>query len=629
MPEFELSKINPSVALTLQAGKTPDRTAITDFVGGQERSLSFKELDNRIDSLANFFLQSGVRVGDRMAVISGNRIEIAEAFMAAMRIGMIPYSVNPNISQEQVKYILDNSNPRIVLVETVGTKNSIDTLNTMFSAIYIAIGEGIQGFLRYGDIVSKANRLDEAYRFNDIPQAIIYTSGSTGFPKGVLRKLFKLDRKYPEIFAGIEIFASEEKFQAVPSIISWPMFHVGGLAHVTGALPDGSPLVIMRYFEPASYLKLLSKHKVRSCSFLPNQLSMCLKEKDLIDSLDFSLKLCFVGGSSSSDGLITEAQKAFGCPVISGYGMTEGAPMFTFDGVDLDTMPVGACGKAEKDADVQLIDAAGKKSDFGELWFKNETLFDEYYKRPDIMAEKFDGDWFKTGDVFYRDKDGFYFHRGRSDDMFICDGENIYPQEIENILSKHSAVLHSCVTYIEHDESRQVPVAMVECKPSCKVTEGELRKHYLEHGQLYAYPRIIKFVDKLPSLGPGKVDRPKIRTILSSEFKNNSEEREPDEECIKSYTDEDIDSFVTDTWNDIVKSDSIDMQQNVFDLGMNSIQVTIFVERAKQQFDIPFQLQDVFELETLSAMADNIKGLVDAHQLIDHTSEETTAKEII
>ena len=629
MPEFELSKINPSVALTLQADKTPNRTAITDFVDGQERSLSFKELDNRIDSLANFFLESGVRVGDRVAIISGDRIEIAETFMAAIRIGMIPYSVNPNISQEQLKYILNNSNPKIVVVETSAPKHSINTLNSMFSTIYIAIDDELEGFASYREIVSKSNKLDEACIFNEIPQGIIYTSGSTGFPKGVLRKLFKIDRKYPEIFAGIEIFASEEEFQAIPSIISMPMFHVGGLWQVYTSLPDGSPLIIMRYFEPATYLKLLSKHKLISCGFLPNQLSMCLKEKDLIDSLDFSLKLCFVSGSSSSDGLITEAQKAFGCPVISGYGMTEGAPMFTFDGVDLDTMPVGACGKAEKDADVQLIDAAGKKSDFGELWFKNETLFDEYYKRPDIMAEKFDGDWFKTGDVFYRDKDGFYFHRGRSDDMFICDGENIYPQEIENILSKHSAVLHSCVTYIEHDESRQVPVAMVECKPSCKVTEGELRKHYLEHEQLYAYPRIIKFVDKLPSLGPGKVDRPKIRTILSSEFKNNSEEREPDEECIKSYTDEDIDSFVTDTWNDIVKSDSIDMQQNVFDLGMNSIQVTIFVERAKQQFDIPFQLQDVFELETLSAMADNIKGLVDAHQLIDHTSEETTAKEII
>lgn len=606
MSNIEYSSKNPLSYLAAYVKKSPNRIAITDYLDNNTRQLTFGQLENRVQSLADYFVQAGVIVEDRIAIVAHNRYEIVETFLAAIRIGAIPLSINPKFSVENMAYVFNDAAPACAVIEIISSNHILPIAKQYTKYAILSLDQKSEEAVFYKDLINeKFNNGPPIY--NGIPKGIVYTSGSTGFSKGVLRKLSKVERKFPIKKAGIDICATQEEFEATPMVIHVPMFHMMGSGFIWENLVDGCPMIIMRYFDPRTYLNLVSKNKLKTSSILPNMLAMCLKEKELMSSLEFTLKLIVVVGGPCSPDIISQAESSFGCRVLSLYGMTEGAPKITMEGVNLDELPRGSCGKAAKDAELKLVNASGEECDFGELWFKNETLFDGYYNRSDLMVSRFDKDgWFKSGDVFYRDEKGFFFHRGRVDDMFVCDGENIYPQEIENILSKHKDVLQSCVIPIKDDGHGHIPLAMVLCKNNYTTNEKELRKHYLRHGPVYAYPRLIKIVDEIPCLGPGKVDRAKVIEMLSQDYSlhlNSSLKAD----CYTNHQDKDIDETVINLWKTILKSGDINMDSSIFDFGINSIQITLFSEKIKEKFQIPLTIETILDLEVVEDIVAHIK----------------------
>ena len=626
MPTFNLSTENPSKTLTAVAKQFPEKVAITDYVDGNERFKTYSEVEESVNLLASYFTEMGVQVDDRVAIVSQNRLEIVEVFLAAMRVGATPFSINPNFSPENMEYVFKDASPTFSFIESCSKSHLLSVVKEHTSLATVCFEEGLEEVISYREIFKR-----KVFSFDDydgMPKGIIYTSGSTGFPKGVLRKLERADPEFPIRMAGITLCENNYAFQNTKTIVHIPMFHIAGIGAIWSSFVGGSPLVIMRYFDPRTYLKLVSRYKLKSIGFLPNLLSMCLKENDLVDTLDFDLKLIMVFGGSCSQDTLSKAQDAFGCPVLSVYGMTEGGPNITMEGFNLDDLPLGSCGKAEEDAELKLVDFDGNESDLGELWFRNEYLFEAYYNRTDLMDAKFQDGWFKSGDVFYRDKNGFFFHRGRTDDMFVCDGENIYPSEIESILEKHDDALQSCVVSSDDSEHGQIPLAMVFCRAGSKVNEEQLRQYYLKNGPMYAYPRIISIVDKIPSLGPGKVNRPEIKKILSEKLaikkllENNTE-------MYSCFNDQNILGVVVGLWKSILKLDDMNKDDDVFDLGVNSIQATLFAEKVKILFQVPFAIQDVFELVTPSQISDHITIMIKTKQLTHISSALLTDSEII
>ena len=148
------------------------------------------------------------------------------------------------------------------------------------------------------------------------------------------------------------------------------------------------------------------------------------------------------------------------------------------------------------------------------MWVRGPNLTPGYLNRPDPNAQRFQNGWLKTGDLFYRDADGYYFFRGRIDDMFFCGGENIYPLEVENILMRHPDVSNAAVVALDDAVKGQIPAALVTLKSGKNLTADELKAFYLRNGPAFSHPRIISIVEQLPLSGAGKVDRRAVRSSL-------------------------------------------------------------------------------------------------------------------
>jgi acyl-coenzyme A synthetase/AMP-(fatty) acid ligase len=226
-----------------------------------------------------------------------------------------------------------------------------------------------------------------------------------------------------------------------------------------------------------------------------------------------ALRFCIIGGEPSPDELLAQIEEAFGAQVVTAYGMTECLCGIGHIRRDLRVgVKRGSCGK-QFFGELSLRDAQGhEQAQTGELWVRNASVH-ACYQDPASNAERLRDGWFRTGDLFFRDADGNYFHRGRADDMFICNGKNIYPIEIERLLLGHPAVTMACAAAVTLPDKGTVPAAMVVA--GAPVSEAELQQLCLLRGPSHAVPQLIRFVDALPLVGPGKIDRRTVQHLLA------------------------------------------------------------------------------------------------------------------
>jgi long-chain acyl-CoA synthetase len=234
-----------------------------------------------------------------------------------------------------------------------------------------------------------------------------------------------------------------------------------------------------------------------------------LQHRDLIETLDFSaLRSLKLGSAPVQEELMVAVKEAFGCDIGESYGLTEGGPVMIGPPLDGRKVPFGSCGVNWPEGEIKLIDADGKEDPhLGELWVRNPGVTPGYYGLPEVNAKRLKDGWLATGDLFYRDDDGFLFFKGRTDDMFNSGGENIYPKEVENLLLSHPEVYDAAVVPVAHPVKGHVPVAMVMRQAGAAITEAALKQYCLENGPAYAHPRRIRLVEESPLSGAAKIDR--------------------------------------------------------------------------------------------------------------------------
>ena len=203
--------------------------------------------------------------------------------------------------------------------------------------------------------------------------------------------------------------------------------------------------------------------------------------------------------------------------MIQGYGLTEGGPVVFEQPANDPTAPVESCGKLLPEIEVKFKDMDGSPHPTkGELWVKNKGVTPGYYNLPEVNKTRLIDGWLATGDLFKVDDDGYYYFLGRTDDLMISGGENIYPAEVEKILMRHKDVLNICVTSLPHKIKGEVPGAMLVMASSSDLTEEGLKKFFLENGPAYAHPRLISIVSEMPLSGTGKIDRAQVSMTLKN-----------------------------------------------------------------------------------------------------------------
>jgi long-chain acyl-CoA synthetase len=498
------------------ARSTPDKVALIDLSGERERSLTYGALNSRLDRVAATLSASGMRPGDRLALAMTNRYEYIETMFGAMRAGIVPVPLNMKLGADALDYVVRDAGCTGAIVEDAATPHARAIIDALGCGVRISLDGASAGWRDYEDaLASAAGHFDPPRLSPDHMCFLPYTSGSTGRPKGVvlthsgqcwwLRCTFKHWPSSPDVRA----------------LAAVPLYHKNAMAGaIKPTLAIGGSTVILPNFEPRRFLQALSRYKCTKAGAVPAVYTLLLQERDLIESLDFScLQMLTVGSAPTPKELQEAIESAFKVPVVETYGLTEGGPVMVGAPLDGQRIPHGSCGVAWPEGEIKLVDASGRESaSDGELWVRNPGVTPGYHQLPKVNAERLVDGWLRTGDLFHRDARGFLYFRGRTDDMFNCGGENVYPIEVEDLLMRHPAVAEVSVVALPHQIKGEAPVAMVVRKRGHEATESDLKDFCLAHGPAYAHPRRVHFVAAMPLNGPGKIDRRLVQARLREVF---------------------------------------------------------------------------------------------------------------
>jgi long-chain acyl-CoA synthetase len=494
------------------AQRRADAVAIIDLSADRPVEISYRRLDERLDRFAALTRKLGLRAGDRLAMAVGNRFEFIEIMYGAMRAGIVPVPLNTRSGAETLDYIIRDANCLAAVVEPSTNASMIEVVDGAPVRAKFSLGPVPDGWLDYeSELQSTPPKFEPPALSADHPSFQPYTSGSTGRPKGVVLThggqmwWIRTVQKY---------WPLAETDRALTAV---PLYHKNAMAGaIKPFLHAGASAVILPNFEPRRFLETLSKYSCTHSGGVPAVFTLLLQHRDVIEELDFSaLKGLKIGSAPTPRELQEAVESVFKVPVMESYGLTEGGPVMIGSPLDGRRVPKGSCGVAWPEGEVKLVGSDGKEArDYGELWVKNPGVTPGYHNLPEVNRQRIVDGWLKTGDLFSRDAEGFFFFKGRTDDMFNSGGENIYPIEVEGLLLTHPEIADVSVVPYPHAIKGEVPVAVVVKREGSQITEQDVKEFSLAKGPAYAHPRRVLFVDRLPLSGVAKTDRTAVKRLV-------------------------------------------------------------------------------------------------------------------
>lgn len=486
--------------------------------------LTFKDLDERCNRMANALVSLGVGPGDRVALMFTNDYRFIESLLGAMRLGAVPVPLNIRMGDEAITYVVVDSEA-VALIANSEMAARAHSLVPQFRGVrhFIVDGEATGKALNYDQMLRQASPLF-ARRKTGFDEVCLqpYTSGSTGKPKGVLLthggQIWNVD-----LLCKLEAFDEGER-----ALVAVPLYHKNAmLGAVKPMLLCGGSLVILPGFDPVQVIRSIARYKVTYMTGVPAMFSRILSQKQELGRNDVkSLRYAVCGSAEVSEELVAEFQRTFPEAIIAeSYGLTEGGPD-PISNCRYGLIKRGSCGRQIPGSDVKIVGDDGVTelgpNEVGELITRNPGLAKGYWKLPEVTKKKFRDGWLYTGDLMRRDEDGFFYFVGRKDDMINVSGENVYPKEIVDILLRHPSVREAYVVPIPHPVKGAVPVAFIVQSGTGGTSAEELKQFYLNHGAPYAYPRRIYFLDAMPLGGTGKIDRAQLEK-LAAEFEEKAQ----------------------------------------------------------------------------------------------------------
>jgi fatty-acyl-CoA synthase len=492
----------------LNARRTPGRTAIIDDDG----EMTFKELDDVSHAVANGLLAKGVKGGDGIAILARNHRWFMAAVYGAARVGARIILLNSEFSGPQIKEVSEREGTKLIIYD--------DEYTAAVSKAEPPLGK-LRALATNPDKDEPSGSTDETLaelveRSSDEPapkvtkhsSIIILTSGTTGTPKGA-------NRSTPPSLAPIGGILSHVPFKSgeVTSLPA-PMFHALGFLHASIAMMLGSTLVLRRRFRPATLLEDIEKHKVTAVVVVPVMLSRILDALEKMEKRPdlSSLRIVFVSGSQLGAELCTRALKDLGPVIYNLYGSTEIAFATIARPKDLEKNPA-TVGPVVKGVRVKILDENGKevpKGEVGRIFVGNTFPFSGYTGGGGKQI--IDG-LLSSGDVGYFDENNLLYVSGRDDEMIVSGGENVFPAEVEDLISGHPEVVEAAALGVEDKEFGQRLRAFVVKTENASIDEDAIKLYVKEHLARYKVPREVVFLDELPRNPTGKILKRELREI--------------------------------------------------------------------------------------------------------------------
>ncbi len=477
------------------------RIAVTELPDdGPPLATSFRDLDAASNAYARGLLRSGLTPGDRVGILSPNHVRFVVALLGSMRAGVVPVPINIKLPADTVSYILGDAAVRLVFAEPELKRLIPDGIDVVF---FGRGADGFEGFLDFGPFQA----------FEPAPDSVAiqpYTSGSTGLPKGVLLT------HYGQNWSRRILAHTRGTTERDVILVAAPLYHKNALNAIKQGLTAGATLRLLRQFSAERYIEAIGLHQCTVVSGVPTMMAMVLAHKDLLKKVDTSsVRTVMMGSAASSPQLLEEIEAYFpNAEPLVVYGVTEGGPVPLGPHPEGKRRPQGSIGAPYSGTEAKLV--GGSHADEGELVLKTPGIMLGYHNLPKETAERVRDGWYYTGDVCRRDKEGFYYFVGRTDDMFVCGGENIFPLAVETLIQRHPAVYQALVMPFDHGIKGQVPYAFVVLRPGASATENDLKQFALANGPAYQHPRRVFFLQQLPLAGTNKIDRERLREWVAN-----------------------------------------------------------------------------------------------------------------
>ncbi len=507
------------------AEKHGDAIAIHYYDGaGKYDEISFARMHESSNKLANYLKELGIKRGDVVGVCLPQRPELIQSWLAIYKLGCVALSMTPLFGTDAITYRLKHSEAKALIIEAErdDVRKAVRDINTLRHVILVDAGGGLGEKEREIEEASGASgSLDVADTGCDEPAHLFYTSGTTGPPKGALHAHRFLLGHIPCYQLYFEIAPREGDVFYTPADAGW-IGAVGDL--ILPSLYFGYPVVLHRKvgrFEPEECLRLMERFKV-TCAFIPPTALRMIRKTYPSPLEEFNLKIRAICSAGESVGreLILWGREKLNTPINEFYGCTE-VNLIVVNCTTLMKTKPGALGKPSLGHVVDVIDAAGNRLGANETGYiavkgPDPVMYLGYYKDPDATARKFIAGWFVLGDLGYKDEDGYFWFISRADDLIKTSAYRIGPDEVENVINQHPAVLESGVISKEDPMRGSIIKAFIVLRDGVKPEEKlkeEIKNFVKSRLAAYAYPREIEFVNQLPRTTTGKLQRYMLRKL--------------------------------------------------------------------------------------------------------------------
>ncbi|MBC7899702.1 MAG: long-chain-fatty-acid--CoA ligase [Saprospiraceae bacterium] len=469
------------------------------FSEADGRSWSYEEFYRFVNRTANLLLGRGIKKGDVVSLLLPNSAEYIIAYFACFSIGAIAGPVNSLLKPTEIEWVIGNSESKLLLA------------GSQFQSLIAQIKK--PETILFNDVAHAAGEfsvdLAEVQIDSSDDAIIIYTSGTTGKPKGCLLTHGNLISNARQITDWLGFTESDRLLTIMP------LFHMNAVSVTTmTALYAGASTVVSPKFSASRFWDIVAKYKITSFGSVATMLSILMSEPPAVAGGSDSLRFAMCGSAPVPAEILKKFEETFDCLVIEGYGLSESTCRSTFNPPNENRRP-GSCGlpignemKIFDESDNEVADG-----ELGEIVMRGPNIFKEYYKDLEATAKAFANGWFHTGDIGYRDADGFFYIADRKSDMIIRGGENIYPREIDDLLYTHPAVASAAVIGVPDKLYGEEVAAFVVLKAGEEVNEEELLAFCAEHLADFKCPKAIHFVGDIPKGPTGKLLK---RELVSS-----------------------------------------------------------------------------------------------------------------
>lgn len=506
MPRTDISAL-----VAEAAADVPDRQALVESGG---RSLTWAQLEDEVARLATGLGAHGVRAGQRVMIVVGNRIEFVTTYLAVLRAQVVAVPVNPRSTAGELARMLADSGTRLVVVDETAldvVRRALADLGPDVAAPTVVVTGAVPG----GGEVALADLRAEVVRpVPPLPDpeklaALLYTSGTSGLPRAAMLS-------HRALLANLEQVAAVEPpmmhgDDVVLGVL--PLFHVYGLnAVLGGVLRHRARLLLVEHYDPQAVLDLIDDEACSVVPIAPPVFAHWLPDEHLRERLG-PVRLVLSGSAPLEAEVIEKFTSITGIPVHQGYGLTEAAPVVTSTLCSKEPH-AGSVGAALPGIELRLVDETWGQvegEDPGQIQVRGDNLFSGYW--PD-GADGPDADgWYATGDVGFLDAEGDLFLVDRVKELVIVSGFNVYPTEVEDVIREVEGVADAAVIGVPDDETGEAVVAYVVPSRPMTHLEEAVRAHAIVRLARFKLPSRIEVVDELPLTATGKVQKGRLRGL--------------------------------------------------------------------------------------------------------------------